>query len=72
MFVATGPCMTRNSTGIDAAPNAAVTIEAGSALVVTLATEAPTNASHTVGMKIPSVVAQNTFRSGVLGLMNRV
>ena len=53
-------------------PKDALTSAAGSALWVTLATEAPTNASHTVGTKIPSEVDQKTFRSGVPGFMNRV
>src|SRR5215217_2245776 len=73
MLVATGPCMTTKSTRIETpVPKAAVTIAAGSASAVTLATEAPTNASHTVGTKTPSEVDQNTFRSGVPGLMKRV
>ena len=54
MFVATGPCMTTNSTRIETpAPNAAVTIAAGSADGSALAIEAPRNASQTVGMNIP-------------------
>jgi hypothetical protein len=73
MFVAIGPCITTNSTRIEMpVPKDALTSAAGSALWVTLATEAPTNASHTVGTKIPSEVDQNTFRSGVPGFMNRV
>src|SRR5918911_2172921 len=67
MFVATGPCMIRNSTGIEKPPNAAATRSAGSASVPALATDAPTNASQTVGMKTPSAVDQNTFRSPVPG-----
>src|SRR5262249_58379536 len=59
MFVAIGPCATRNRIGTDAAPNAADTMSAGSPLLPALATDAPTNASHTVGMKIPSDVDQN-------------
>src|SRR5438876_6250537 len=49
MFVATGPCMTRNSTGIENDPNAAVTKSAGSLATPALAMVAPRMPSHTVG-----------------------
>src|SRR4051794_33409146 len=41
MFVATGPCMTRNRIGIEAAPKAAVTMSAGSPVAPPLAIAAP-------------------------------
>ena len=72
MFVATGPCMTRNSTGIENAPNAAVTKSAGSCATPALAIVAPRKPSHTVGMKIADEVVQNTFLSLTDGLMKRV
>jgi hypothetical protein len=72
MFVATGPCMTRNRIRIDVLPNAAVTSAAGSASVPALAIDAPRKPSHTVGTKMPRNVDQNTFRSGVSGRMKRV
>ena len=72
MFVATGPCMTRKSIGIENAPNAAVTKSAGSFDTPALAIDAPRKPSQTVGMRIADHVVQNTFLSGVPGLMKRV
>src|SRR4030095_4249894 len=72
MFVAIGPCITRNRIRIDVPPNAAATSWAGSASVPALAIDAPRNPSHTVGTKMPRKHDQKTFRSGVPGLMNRV
>ena len=72
MFVAIGPCMTRNRIRIETPPNAAVTSWAGSALVPALAIEAPRKPSQTVGTKTPRAVERNTLRSGVPGLMKRV
>src|SRR4051794_9097717 len=72
MFVATGPCMTRNRIGIEKLPNAAVTKSAGSFWTPALAIDAPRNPSQTVGMRIADHVVQKTFRSDTLGLMNLV
>src|SRR5881397_1483119 len=72
MFVATGPCMTRNRIGIEKLPNAAVTKSAGSFWTPALAIDAPRNPSQTVGMRIADHVVQKTFRSDTLGLMKRV
>src|SRR3954452_10238181 len=72
MFVATGPCITRNRIGIENAPNAAVTKSAGSFDTPALAIDAPRKPSHTVGSRIADHAVQKTFLSETLGFTNRV
>src|ERR1700742_3267326 len=72
MFVAIGPCTSNSSTGTAITPNVLTTSAEGSLPPPALARQAPSVASHTVGMYMPSAEDQNTAREDTLTRTKRL